>query len=96
MKYTVATDFEFPGINGPTDIGKSWSFECSSESWAVVKARGWLTSIGATVGALAQHLQDGKVKIVKVYHNIKKEKRGDERCYGCAYNNYNVCMHDED
>lgn len=66
-KYRVSTDFEFPGISGPRDIGKVWTFECDNDLQAIHQAYGWLVGVGATFGIVGRMSNKGALHVIKEY-----------------------------
>lgn len=66
-KYSVSTDFEFPGINGPTDIGKTWTFECDGDKTAIAQAYGFLVGAQASFGIVARIDDEGALIVMKEF-----------------------------
>lgn len=66
-KYIASTDFEFPGINGPNDIGKTWTFEVDNDLVAIHQAYGWLVGVEATFGILGKVTARGNFNLIKEY-----------------------------
>jgi hypothetical protein len=66
-KYSVSTDFEYPGINGPTDIGKTWIFECEGDKTATDRAYGWLVGVEASYGVIARLDEKGGMIVMQEF-----------------------------